>query len=186
MRDFITELKPWELAIVDKYPLIYREPSEQLRNWFDEEAFNTLIKDPNFSNLRYGFEFEEGWAKLVDEFSQMAQDLVTRLRGCGIQQDAYIHSCIFKEKYGELTWQGDNNLIEPFRTLFRSYVSDIEQRSTRICEVTGNLGFPCIRGHWYKTLSYEEGRKQGFEPIRLRDREAWAYRDKSVEGEKTK
>ncbi|MEI8129752.1 MAG: hypothetical protein WCG95_09085, partial [bacterium] len=89
MTEFTTELQPWEKEIVDKYPLIYLEPSPQLRNWYDEEAFNTLIKNPNFSNLRYGFEFPSGWAKLVEEFSQIAQDLVLLLRTNGIQSDAY-------------------------------------------------------------------------------------------------
>ena len=178
MTQFTTDLEPWEKEIVDKYPLIYREPSPQLRTWYDEESFNKLIKDPNFSNLRYGFEFGSGWAKLVDEFSNISQQLVLYLRSNGIQSDAYIHSCIFKEKFGRLTWQGDNNLIEPFKTLFRSYEIHIENKSTTICEISGEDGCLCSRGHWYKTLSYTEARKRGsYQPVNIRDLDTWSYRD---------
>ena len=180
MTDFTTELKPWEKEIIDKYPLIYLEPNPNLRQWYYGESFDKLIEDPNFSNLRYGFEFGSGWAKLVDEFSKISQDLVTRLRGCGIQTDAYIHSCIFKEKFGTLNWQGDNNLIEPFKTLFRAYEIMIEKKSATICEETGEIGCLCKCGGWYKTLSHAEGKKLGYTPIAKSNQEYWTYLDSKM------
>ena len=177
MIEFNTELKPWEKTIVQKYPLVYLEPNINLRRWYNEEKFLSLIADPNFSNLRYGFECQSGWADLIDKFSKVAQDLVSHLRNSGIQPDAYINAMIFKENYGILCWQGDNNLIEPFKTLFRAYTIEIEKQSTKICENTGQDGCLCVRGHWYKTLSRSEGKRLEYVPVNARDKDYWAYLD---------
>ena len=172
MTEFNTELEPWEKEIVDKYPLIYREPNPEMTLWTKD-----LTSSLNFSNLRYGFEFQSGWAGLVDEFSGVAQKLVTHLRESGTQPDAYICACIFKEKIGRLTWQGDDNLIEPFRALFWAYTRVIEGRSTTICEVTGEPGALCVRGGWYKTLSYEKAREQGYKACNESTEAYWKEKD---------
>lgn len=146
MKEFNRDnLKDWELKIVEKYPLIYLEGAKE-----------------NETNLRFGFEFNEGWSNLVNEFSKIASDLVLQLRESGIQKDAFIHSCIFKEKFGVLCWQGDDNLIEPFKTLFKSYISIIENRSKYICEISGDIGERRSRGGWIKTLSKEKAIELGY------------------------
>jgi hypothetical protein len=121
---------------MDKYPLIYREYDEGLAKMLRETA---QPYSPPYCNLRYGFEFREGWCDLVDEFSETVTSLVLHLRA-GIQKDAYVHSYIFKEKFGMLRLSWSDNLIAPFRELYRGYARDIANRSEWICEVTGKLG----------------------------------------------
>ena len=121
----------WGRDIVDLYPDIY-------------------INGGNYGecNLRYGFEFQEGWRKIVEEFSAVADSLVTHLKYTGIQPDAFVRACIFKEKFGQLTWQGNDNLIYPFNELFRAYESKIENKSLHTCEVCGEWGKLQQNGWW--------------------------------------
>jgi hypothetical protein len=177
MIEFNTELQDWEKEIVHDCPLVYLEPNPNLKQWYSEEKFQDLIADPNFSNLRYGFECNSGWAVLIKEFSHIAQGLVHYLRNNNVQPDAYIYACIAKEKMGEFTWQGDNNLIEPFKTLFRAYTIEIEKKSTKICENTGQDGCLCVRGNWYKTLSYEQSRLLGYRAVDVNTEKYWKERD---------
>jgi hypothetical protein len=136
--------------------LLYRE--------YDENLAEILHKmdipySPPYCNLRYGFEFLQGWRDLADEFSDTATKLVQCLRA-DMQKDAYIHSNVFKEKFGTLRWQGRNNLMEPFRTLFRSYVWDTMNSSQFVCEVTGKPGKLRQREGITQTLCDEEFHKR--------------------------
>lgn len=134
-REFNNVLPKWQMDIVDKYPFVYFEPNPNLRAWYSEEDFNKLIAEPNFCNLRYGFEFDSGWSDIVDKFSSTAENLVKVLRARELQRDAYIHSCIFKQKFGTLCYQGDHNLVEPFSTLFNNYIVALERKSATVCQL---------------------------------------------------
>ena len=149
-------LKPWGLALVEKYPLIF----------LDNPSLCTSLKaDPsNFVSLRYGFEHGEGWAGLIEKIAKVGTELVTHLRANGYP-DASIHSFICKEKFGGLRWQGDQNLAGPFFNVWRSYVGDIEQQSYHICEVTGKYGQLCRKeSGWVRTLCTEQANLLGFTP----------------------
>ena len=152
MQEFLNldRAKPWELDIINKYPLIYLEPNPELKQWYKGEKYEKLINNPNFVNLRYNFECGEGWAALIDKFSKVAQDLIISLRVFG-QQDAKIHSFISKSKFGRYEHQGFNNLIHPFKSLFRAYEIEIENKSTHICEECGKYG-KLRQGNWWHTL----------------------------------
>lgn len=143
MKEFsLKNLKDWEVTLIEKYPLIYKEGAA------DGEC-----------SLRYGFEFGQGWSELADEFSQVATQLVQHLRST-VQPDAFIHSCIYKSKFARMTWQGDDNLIdEPFNSLFSAYIQKIETKSTHVCEVTGNPGTVRNDIGWMTTLCDEEYQK---------------------------
>lgn len=183
MIEFNTDLQGWEHEIVQKYPLVYLEPNLELLDFYPQDLFDALIKHPNFCNLRYGFECGSGWAKLIDCFSNSAQELVKLLRST-IQPDAYIKAFIAKEKMGRFTWQGSNNLIEPFKTIWRAYESNVEDKSTTICEITGEQGFYCIRRGWMKTVNYALGKKEGYQPVKLGDLETWGYIEQGEKDEK--
>jgi hypothetical protein len=174
MQEFLnySQLKPWERTIVDRYPNIYLTPNPRIRDFYGDK-YEELISNPEFTNLRYGFEFESGWADLVDRFSAKANSLVNMLRGYEVQSDAYIHSCIFKQKMSRLTFQGDVNLVEPFLGLFWAYVHEIERESGRICELSGKFGVLCKRGGNLKTLSQEQALKSGYTPVDKYYQEAW-------------
>jgi len=137
MKEFNKEgLEPWEFELVARYPLIFLEGAE-----------------PGECNLRYGFEFGYGWKQLAEDFASMASKLVEHLRTT-TQPDAFVHSFIWKEKFGSLTWQGDDNLVEPFGVLLRAYQSHLEAKSERTCEVCGK--WAKIRpGGWRKALCDE-------------------------------
>lgn len=113
----------WGKDIIEEFPDIY------INNDDNREM-----------NLRYSFEFQEGWRNQVVEFSKVSDALVKYLKSSGIQPNAFIRACIFKEKFGTLTWQGDDNLIYPFNKLFHGFVMDIENQSAHTCEVCGNYG----------------------------------------------
>lgn len=174
--EFTNELKDWEKEIVGKYPLIYKEPNIELQQWYKGERFEELTKDPNFTNLRYGFEFEQGWSKIVDKFSNTVQQLVMHLRST-VQPDAYVYSSIFKEKFGSICWQGDDNLQEPFKTLFRALLRSLERDSLNTCEITGNSGTLCQRGGWRKVLCREQAKEQGYLPINQGVADHWKFLD---------
>jgi hypothetical protein len=111
-------------------------------------------------NLRWGIECESGWSGLIEEIAKTATDLVASLRRSGLQPHAWIASNIIKEKYGKLAWQGDNNLVEPFRTLFFGYVQWKSELSLFTCEVTGKPGeLRDVGEGWVKTLCDDEYRR---------------------------
>jgi hypothetical protein len=134
------------LDIINKYPSIYINPNPD------------NIEISNYCNLRYGFEFKSGWANLVDEFSSTCESIVNALKP--IQPDVYIKAFIFKQKFGKLTWQGNHNLKPPFDKLFNTYVSNIEMRSTHICEITGKYGVMRTIHGWMQVLCDEEYQKR--------------------------
>lgn len=131
-------LPKWQIAIIEKYPLLYLERDTDIP-YADEEP----------CNLRYGFEFGEGWAELADVFSATASDLITQLRQHSVQPDAFIHAFIFKEKMGMLIWQGYHNLSKPFSTLLSSYAHSIMQDSQHVCEKCGRAGRLREKNGWY-------------------------------------
>lgn len=148
-----TNLKPWELALVEKYPLVFTENDDSISRYNPD-------KD-DYVNLRHGFEHDEGWAKLINELGETATALVTMLRANG-HPDACIHGFICKKKFGALRWQGIARLPKPFDDLWRAYELDIERLSEQTCEVTGNPGRLCTKDGWIKTLCEEEANKRGF------------------------
>jgi len=171
-------LEPWEREIVDKYPSIYRTPNPRIRDFYGDK-YEELISNPEFTNLRYGFEFEKGWAKLVDEFSNTVSELVAHLVFYEIQRDAYVRACIYKSKMGTLEWQGDHNLISPYNKLLWSYVNDIERESATICELTGNHGVLCKNSRgWRTTLCRDKARELGCEPVNADMKRYWEKLDK--------
>lgn len=161
-------LKPWGVELVAKYPLIFTEINSDNVAW----ARQAGVKDEDYVNLRYGFECGEGWKGLIEDIAKKATEIVTYLRNrdihclpCG--QETFIHSCIVKEKFGGLEWQGSAKLPPLFQDLWYAYQRDISARSYQTCEVTG--GWAEVRrtkggnGVWVKTLCKEEAIKQGYD-----------------------
>jgi hypothetical protein len=157
-------LDPWGLELVKKYPLIFTESDDSNKAW----AKQAEIADEDYVNLRYGFECGEGWKRIIEDIAKSATELVTYLREHG-HPGSYIHSCIVKEKFGELRWQGASNLpTELFRDLWQSHVSHLERRSASVCEVTGEFGITRrskngIGECWFKTLCTEKAMEQGYD-----------------------
>ena len=138
-RQFTTRgLPEWQLVLIRKYPSLYLAESPEVLSLYEECPENLDLE--TYCNLRFGFECGPGWANLIDDFSAKAVALLTALRSFGLQSNARINSFIFKEKFGTLNWQGDDNLIEPFKTFFFAYTLHIQAKSGSICERTGARG----------------------------------------------
>ena len=133
------DLSDWNKVIIEKYPILYTEYDEHNAQYYYCKQNAGMFDELDYCNLRNGFEFSQGWMKLVEAFSSVASDLVLHLRAT-VQPDAYIHASIFKQKFGCLRWQGRDNLKGIFSELFHGYVRHIEERSTSICEYTGERG----------------------------------------------
>lgn len=149
-------LPKWQLELINKYPLIYRERNSNFNGYFKG-------KDENYCNLRFGFEFDEGWAGIVDGFSLQASELVKKLRKFGYKKDkCFVHSVIFKEKYATLRFQGDVILPDPFYDLFMAYVDQLEEKSKNICEICGQFGQISNKGAWLKTVCKKHAKELGY------------------------
>lgn len=138
--------KELELELVRKYPKILKEYGGDMR----------------VTCMSFGFQHQNGWLKLVSDGLEKVQylcDLFTKDNGSEVQ----LVATTFKEKFGTLRWYettiGATNLQ---MEILDNIVSATERKSAHTCEVTGERGELCQRGGWYKTLCYEEARKDGY------------------------
>jgi len=149
-------LPKWQRDIITRYPSLYLEPSpESLKDY--EESRGQPPED--YCTLRYGFECQAGWAQLIEELSATGTALIKALRAFGFQGDARVSAYIVKEKFGVLMWQGRDNLLPPFHTLWFGYVAWIRERSSHTCEESGQFGELRKIGSRFQTLSQAEYEK---------------------------
>jgi hypothetical protein len=161
-----TGLPLWEQLIISRFPEVFLKPNPSI---FNEDFPDLANLDPSEKcNLRYGFECEAGWSGIIEEIARTATELMANLHESGLQPDAWIASRTVRQKLGRLNFQGDNNLMEPFRSLFFGYTMWICERSVRTCEITGQPGRMRDIGGWMMTLSDQEYvrecRRRGHEP----------------------
>ncbi len=128
----IENVEEWGRYLVDKYPLILKEFDPDVAYYFKGEEKDRV-------NLRYGFEFCSGWKLLVEEFLAKATDLVQKDRAAGFT-DSFIHTFIFKEKFGSLQNQGSSKLSPERQKEWDDFDSEIEERSFHTCEKCGQPG----------------------------------------------
>jgi hypothetical protein len=177
-------LKPWGIELVKKYPLIFLEPDMYNVSYAKQGG----VSEADYVNLRYGFECHEGWTKIIEEISKTGTELVTYLREHGYP-DAYIHSCIVKEKFATLAWQeGSSGLPSPFNALWRAFVIHQEYQTGHICEETGKIGSIRIKRKdgttgWQRTLCVEKAIEFGYE---LEDWENKKYEKQIISDEDKK
>lgn len=158
------KLNPWGLELVNKYPLIFLEADPHNVPF----AHQAGVVEADYCNLRYGFECGEGWKKHIETIAQRGTELVCHLRSIGIKdEDAYIHSCIVKEKMGSLRWQGNSKLPPLFEELWRTFYTCEENASCSTCEETGRFGSVRRTKNgkpaWNRALCKEEAIKQGYD-----------------------
>jgi len=151
-------LPEWQLKVIRRYPEIYLEVSPEMAGYY-KNGREQIPGEKDYCNLRYGFECESGWAELIEDLSATGTALVKCLRSFGFQYDARISACICKEKFGVLVWQGHDNLLPPFHSLWFAYARLIGERSKTRCEKSGKFGqLRTIQGR-FVTLSDEEFEK---------------------------
>jgi hypothetical protein len=161
-----TNLALWQRLVVSRFPEVFLKTNPTIFNGDFPVLAN--LNSSEKCNLRYGFECEAGWSGLIEEIARTATELMSSLHESELQPDAWIASRIVRQKFGRLNFQGDNNLVEPFRSLFFGYTMWICERSVRTCEITGQPGRMRNIGGWMMTLSDQEYvrecRRRGYQP----------------------
>lgn len=164
MKQFnISEVQPEMLDVVKEFPKIFLEPSVEVLFWIEQEE---TPKD-QVVNLRFGFEHDLGWKKIVRGFCSEMQALCDEAAANGwyFQYKA----AIMKEKFGQFRPQGDYECDDHMPSeVYREYIdrayeieSKWENESYKVCEVTGKKGKLYSKG-WKKTLCKEEAKKANY------------------------
>jgi hypothetical protein len=157
--------KELELKLVKKYPKILRD--------YGGDIMQTC--------MAWGMECDDGWHDLLDKCLHKLQyfcDLSSK-EGENVQ----VIATQLKEKYGTLSFYftGEGGKREDW-DIIDDIITEAETRSSHICEVTGKDGTLCKRGGWYRTLSYEQARKDGYVACNESTEAYW--KEKDVKGEK--
>ena len=157
--------KEFELELVKKYPKILRDYGG----------------DPMETCLSWGFEFENGWKNLIDKCLQKLQYFCDICSKDGREVQVVANQA--KEKYGTLRFYASAYGADSIEnSIIDDIITEAEMRSARTCEVTGKDGTVCKRGGWYRTLSYEQARKDGYVACDESTESYW--KEKDAKGEK--
>jgi len=156
--------KEIEMELVKKYPKILRD----------------YKGDPMQTCMSWGMEFDDGWKNLIDKCLHKLQyfcDLSSK-EGEPVQ----VIATQMKEKYGTLSFYftGEGGKREDW-DIIDDIIAEAEIRSAHTCEVTGKDGTICKRGGWYRTLSYEQARKDGYVACNESTEAYWKEKDKKGE-----
>ena len=152
--------KELELELVKKYPKILREYGG----------------DPMQTCLSWGFEFDSGWYKLIDKCMAKLQYFCDLCSKEGEEVQVVANQA--KEKHGTLSFYtsvygGDNTQHD----IIDDIIDKAERKSEYTCEVTGEHGELCKKGGWYRTLSYEQARKDGYVACKESIEAYWKEKD---------
>ena len=150
-----------ELELVKKYPKILKD----------------YKGDKTETCMAWGIECDDGWYNLLDKCMEKLQyfcDLCFYKSGVEVQ----VVANQIKEKFGILAfytsvYSGDNiqnNIIDDI-------INEAESKSAYTCEVTGEHGEICKKGGWYRTLCYEQARKDGFVTCNESTEAYWKEKD---------
>jgi hypothetical protein len=160
--------KELELELVKKYPKILRD----------------YKGDPMQTCMAWGMEFDDGWNDLIDKCLHKLQYFCDLSSKDG--ETVQVIATQLKEKYGTLSFYftGEGGKREDW-DIIDDIITEAEIRSAHTCEVTGKEGTVCKRGGWYRTLSYEEARKDGYVACNESTEAYWKEKDKKGEKNET-
>ena len=156
--------KEIEVELVKKYPKILRD----------------YKGDPMQTCMAWGMEFDDGWKDLIDKCLHKLQyfcDLSSK-EGEPVQ----VIATQLKEKYATLSFYftGEGGKREDW-DIIDDIIENTERLSAQVCEMSGEHGYLCSKGGWYKTLCYEEARKLGYKACNPSTEEYWVEKDKKKE-----
>ena len=150
-----------ELELVKKYPKILRD----------------YKGDPMQTCMAWGVDTDgDGWYKLLDKCMEKLQyfcDLCSK-NGEEVQvvanqiKSKYATLCFYTSVYG-----GDNTQHD----IIDDIIDTAERKSAYTCEVTGEHGEACKKGGWYRTLCYEQARKDGYVACKESTEAYWKEKD---------
>ena len=158
--------KELELQLVKKYPKILRDYGG----------------DPMQTCMSWGMECDDGWYNLLDKCMEKLQYCCDFFSSDGDGREVQVVATQIKEKYGTLSFYTSvygANSIE--HSIIDNIIDAAEIRSAHTCEVTGKEGTICKRGGWYRTLSYEQARKDGYVACNESTEAYWKEKDAKQE-----
>ena len=150
-----------ELELVRKYPKILRD----------------YKGDPMKTCMAWGVDTDgDGWYKLLDKCMEKLQyfcDLCSKDK-----EEVQVVANQIKSKYATLcfytsVYGGDNTQHD----IIDDIIDTAERKSAYTCEVTGEHGELCKKGGWYRTLSYEQARKDGYVACKESIEAYWKEKD---------
>ena len=154
-----------ELKLYNKYPKILQDCG----------------KSPMESCMSFWMECDDGWYDLLDKCMEKLQYFCDL---CSINdREVQVVANQIKEKFGTLSFYisvYDANTIES--SIIDDIITEAEIRSAHTCEVTGKNGTVCKKSGWYRTLSYEQARKDGYVACNESTEAYW--KEKDAKGEK--
>jgi len=108
-----------------------------------EYMFELRHATPVIYPIKFGFECEEGWYRLIDE-------ILYKLNSEDPEKTCRIFQ--IKEKFGGLKIYLDKYPSNLDSTSANELMFSYDKQSYKICEVCGDPGTLCIRSGWYQTL----------------------------------
>jgi hypothetical protein len=149
-----------QLELVKKYPKILKD----------------FRGDPKSTCMAWGFECGDGWFSLLNTCMEKLQYFCNICSQHGNEIQVVANQ--IKEKYGSLRFyyriEGSNKIET---SIIEDIVSEAEDQSENTCEISGKPGNLCVRHGWYKTLSYEEARKNEYSATSTSIEEYWKQKD---------
>jgi len=150
-----------ELKLVKKYPKILRD----------------YKGDPMQTCMSFGIEADSGWYNLLDKCMEKLQyfcDLCFYKSGVEVQ----VVANQIKEKFGTLAFYTSVYGADGIQNdIIDDIINEAERKSAYTCEVTGEHGEICKKGGWYRTLCYEQARKDGFVACNESTEAYWKEKD---------
>ena len=154
-----------ELELVKKYPKILKD--------YKGDKMQTC--------MAWGMECDDGWYNLLGKCMEKLQyfcDLCT-----SNEREVQVAANQIKEKFGTLSFYTSvYGATSVERDIIDDIITEAEIRSAHTCEVTGKDGTICKRGGWYRTLCYEQARKDGYVACNESTEAYW--KEKDAKGEK--
>ena len=152
--------KELELELVRKYPKILGEYGG----------------DPMQTCMSFGIETDSGWYKLLDKCMEKLQYFCDLCSKDG--EEVQVVANQIKEKFSVLcfytsVYGGDNIQHD----IIDDIIDQAERKSAYTCEVTGEHGESCKKGGWYRTLCYEQARKDGYVACKESTEAYWKEKD---------
>jgi hypothetical protein len=134
--------------LFDKYPEIFIDKNKSIRE----------------SLVSFGFEYENGWYKITDEYCAKLEVIrkLTGIKSIATQM---------KEKFGGLRFYSYINYNESklskedteiFMRIFDDLEYQLERTSLDTCEICGEFGELRVRGGYYRTLCEKDAKKLEF------------------------
>ena len=155
--------KELEQELVENYPDLLRD--------FRDDSTKTA--------LAWGCECDDGWFVPINKALNLIKWAVKDRSEYGYD----VKVAQIKEKFGELRiylhFIDADNMPQEVGDIISCIVRLAEQEASNTCEVSGAIGLLCKRGSWYKTISYEVSRDNGYEPVDEETRERWKERDET-------